>query len=232
MIIKKQTKQPQDQNEAAENTNSAELLPEKEEKVDLFDLDNIDFSQRQERRRGDRRRGYRRIDDRNLISRAQEEAGTIKESSSKEGYKAGLEQAQQDIENFKESLMQFLKAKQEVFEYIAPDILEISVDIARKIVKQEITQNPQIVLESILEVLKGVSKEESRVSIKVNPNQVSLIKESMPQMLDSIGLEAKISVIPDDTIEIGSCILYTNNGIVDATIKTQLDIIKEAFKGI
>ena len=42
--------------------------------VDIFDLDNIDFSQRQERRRGDRRRGYRRIDDRNLISRAQEEA--------------------------------------------------------------------------------------------------------------------------------------------------------------
>jgi len=232
MIIKKQIKQQQHQDETAKKSNSAEILHEKEEKVDIFDLDNIDFSQRQERRRGDRRRGYRRIDDRNLISRAQEEAGTIKESSSKEGYKAGLEQAQKDIENFKGSLVQFLNAKQEVFEYIAPDILEISVDIARKIVKQEITQNPQIVLESILEVLKGVSKDESRVSIKVNPSQVPFIKESMPQMAESIGLEARILIVPEDKMEIGSCIVQMNNGIVDATIKTQLEIIKEAFKGI
>jgi len=232
MIIKKQTKQKPSEKETAEKNKSAEVLPEKEEKIELFDLDNIDFSQRQERRRGDRRRGYRRIDDRNLISRAQEEAGTIKESSSKEGYKAGLEKAQGDIEKVRESVLEFLKAKQEVFEYIAPDILEISVDIARKIVKHEITQNPQIVLESILEVLKGISKEESRVNIKVNPTQVSLVKENLPEMITSIGLEAKISVSPDDTMDLGSCILHTTNGVVDATIKTQLEIIKEAFKGI
>ena len=70
---------------------------QKEEKIDIFSLDNIDFSQRQERRRGDRRRGYRRIDDRNLISRAQEEADSIRETAAKEGYKAGLEQAEYEI---------------------------------------------------------------------------------------------------------------------------------------
>ena len=55
--------------------------PEPEEEVlDLFegfDLQNIDFTQRQERRRGDRRRGYRRVDDRNLVSRAQAEASRL-----------------------------------------------------------------------------------------------------------------------------------------------------------
>ena len=44
-----------------------------EPEIDLFDIENIDFAQRQERRRGSRRRGYRRIDDRNLVSRGQEE---------------------------------------------------------------------------------------------------------------------------------------------------------------
>ena len=53
-----------------------ENLP-KEPEIDLFDIENIDFEQRQERRRGSRRRGYRRIDDRNLVSRAQEEAEAI-----------------------------------------------------------------------------------------------------------------------------------------------------------
>ena len=50
----------------------------KDTESDLFDIENIDFNQREERRRGTRRRGYRRIDDRNLVSRAQIEAVSIK----------------------------------------------------------------------------------------------------------------------------------------------------------
>lgn len=227
MIIKKKK----------EFTNKTETKPVAETKpdggkVDLFDLDNIDFSQRQERRRGDRRRGYRRIDDRNLISRAQEEAGTIKENAAKEGYKEGLEQAQKDIQEVRFAVEHFLKAKQEVFEYIAPDILEISVDIARKIVKKEIEQDPEIILGNILDVLKTISKDETKINIKVNPSQLTLAKENIPEIISTLGLDARINVIADIAIEVGSCIVQTNNGIVDATIDTQLEIIKEAFKGM
>lgn len=203
-----------------------------EEKIDLFDLDNIDFDQRQERRRGDRRRGYRRIDDRNLISRAHEEAGTIKKTAAAEGYQAGLEQAQSDIQEIKTAIESFLKSKQEVFEYIAPDILEISIDIAKKIIKKEIDQDPQVLLGNILDVLKTMSRDETKISIRVNPSQYSIAKESVPEMISSIGLDAKINIFEDDTIEMGGCVVQTTNGIVDATINTQLEIIKEAFKGI
>ena len=72
MIIKKHNKSTENKNPVQQNVNQFQPQPapavqEAEEKIDIFDLDNIDFSQRQERRRGDRRRGYRRIDDRNLI---------------------------------------------------------------------------------------------------------------------------------------------------------------------
>lgn len=226
MIIKKRDKLP----DKAEKKPS-ETIETQSEKVDLFDLDNLDFSQRQERRRGDRRRGYRRIDDRNLISRAQEEAGTIRESAAQEGYKAGLEKAQEDIQEFKKAIAQFLKSKEDVFEYIAPDILEISVDIARKIVKKEIEQDPQVVLETILDVLKTMSKDEPKITLKVNPAQLNLVKDGVPQLVSLIGLDARVNVISDATIEIGNCIIETNNGIVDATVDTQLEIIKEVFKG-
>lgn len=230
MIIKKQPKKIQ--SEPITKPIQAQLEKEEEEKIDLFDLDNIDFSQRQERRRGDRRRGYRRIDDRNLVSRAQAEAETIKESAAKEGYKAGIEQAQEEINNLKTALSGFMNSKQEVFEYIAPDILEISVDIAKKIVKKEIEQNPQLILETILDVLNGISKEESSIRLKVNPAQFDLVKENLSDIILNSGIEAKIRVLSDDIIELGSCIVETSNGIVDATIDTQLEIIKEAFRGM
>lgn len=218
MIIKKQSKKS---NIEQIQETSHDTVP-KEESVELFDLDNIEFSQRQERRRGNRRRGYRRIDDRNLISRAQEEAGTIKETASQEGYKAGLEKAQADIEHLKSTLTSFINAKQEVFEYIAPDILEISIEIARKIVKKEIEQDPEMVLNTVMDVLKTVSRDEKKVSLKVNPAQYQLVKNNIQAINASLGLEVKTNIVSDDTIDIGGCILHTSNGIVDATINTQL----------
>ncbi|MBR5554668.1 hypothetical protein IKU74_01515 [bacterium] len=202
------------------------------EEIDLFNLDNIDFKQRQERRRGDRRRGFRRGDDRNLISRAREEADGIRESASKEGYEAGLEKAQEDILQIKESLKEFLSAPQEVFDYIAPSLLEISVDIAQKIIKTEVTQNPQVVLDKITEILKTLSKEEPKVTVRVNPMQVNIAKEGMPEVMSSAGLDTKIVVLPDESVTEGGCIVTTNNGVIDATIESQLAIVKEALKEI
>ena len=115
MIIKKKIQKPVEVIEEKPAVIEQEKQVD-EDKIDLFNLDNIDFKQRQERRRGDRRRGFRRIDDRNLISRAREEAQTIKEAAAKEGYQAGLEQASNDIADVKNAITAFLSAKQEVFE--------------------------------------------------------------------------------------------------------------------
>lgn len=203
-----------------------------EEKIDLFNLDNIDFKQRQERRRGDRRRGFRRIDDRNLISRAREEAQSIKEAAAKEGYQEGLEQAKADIQDVKNAITSFLGAKQAVFDDIAPDILEISVEIAQKIIKKELEQDPNVILDNILALLKGLSKEETKITLRVNPTQVSLLKAEVPALLNEAGLDAKVLVVPDDAIMEGGCVVTTTNGVIDATIETQLAVISEALREI
>lgn len=206
--------------------------PQEPEEIDLFNLDNIDFKQRQERRRGDRRRGFRRVDDRNLISRAREEADSIRESASKEGYQQGLTQAVEDLAQVREALNAFMGAPQEVFDYIAPEILEISVDIAQKIIKKEVSQNPEIVLEKITEILKTLPKEEPKVTIRVNPMQVSIAKQSIPEILETAGLDTKIVVLQDETVSEGGCIVTTNNGVIDATIESQIAIVKEALKEV
>lgn len=221
MIIKK--KKQQELNE---------VPVEEEPAIDLFNLDNIDFKQRNERRRGDRRRGFRRIDDRNLISRAREEADAIREAALKEGYQEGLNEAKADIEELKSSIGAFMNASQEVFDKIAPEILSISVDIAKKIIKKEISQAPEILLDDVTEILKGLSKEETKIIIRANPSQVSMLKNEVPENALQMGLEAKILVIPDESVMEGGCVVTTTNGVVDATIDTRLAIISEALKEI
>jgi len=206
------------------------LPPEPE--VDLFNIENIDFTQRQERRRGTRRRGYRRIDDRNLVSRAQEEAENIKKSAFEEGYRKGLENAGSDIEALKNNLKEFMGAPKEVFEYIAPDILEISVGIAKKIIQKELESNPQVILDIIIDVLRKSCKNEPKVTVKVNPQLVAFLKDAIPNVTYEYGIETKINILADQSLEAGNCILQTNNGIIDASIDTQMEIIKKALEGI
>ena len=121
MIIKKNRKIAQEGAEQkVPNEVNQEVVSnsgEEEKDIDLFDLDNIDFKQRQERRRGDRRRGFRRIDDRNLISRAKEEANSIREAAAKEGYQEGLSEAKEDIERVKEAIGEFFSKKHTTIMY-------------------------------------------------------------------------------------------------------------------
>lgn len=249
MIIKKsnqkfkqknQTNNPSEQNGldsnadgydsvSAENTAETTSSETQEPAINLFDVENIDFKQRQERRRGSRRRGYRRIDDRNLVSRAQEESENIKKSAFEEGYRMGLERSSEDLARFREEFVKFMSARKEVFEYIAPDIMEISVNIARKIIKKELESDPQIIINTITDVLKTVSKSEPKVIIRVKPQAVEFIKDILPNVTYQYGIESKVNIVADPAIEEGGCVFQTNNGIVDASIDTQLEIIKKAL---
>ena len=235
MIIKKKHKKS-DEGELEQVSVSEEVQQESEssdeQEIDLFDLDNIDFKQRQERRKGDRRRGFRRIDDRNLISRAREEADAIKEAAAKEGYNAGLEAAKFDIENIKASIAEFMNAKQEVYNSIAPDILEISLDIAKKIIKKEMSEDPQVLLANIKDIMKGLSKEETKITLRVNPSQAAILKQDVPEVATSLGLEAKIIVVSDENVMEGGCLVTTTNGVIDATVESQLAIISEVLKEV
>lgn len=218
--------------EAVPEVKKPEVVVEKEPEVDLFDIENIDFTQRQERRRGSRRRGYRRIDDRNLVSRAQEESENIKKSAFDEGYRLGLEKASEDLEIFRNELSKFMSAKKDVFEYIAPDILEISVDIAKKIIKKELETDPQVLINTIVDVLRSISKNEAKINIRVHPQSVQFIKDTIPNITYQYGIDSKINVISDPSVDEGGCVFQTSNGIVDASIDTQMEIIKKALQGI
>jgi len=220
------------ENEPEEQIVIQQETESKEPEIDLFDIENIDFDQRAERRRGTRRRGYRRIDDRNLVSRAQEEAETIKQSAFEEGYRKGLEQSKADMEQFRTNLSNFMGAQKDVFEYIAPDILEIGVNIAQKIIKKEVESDPQVLINIIIDVLKTISKSEPKVNIRVKPQAVAFLKDTLPNIAYEFGIDAKINIIADPSVDDGGCVFQTNNGIVDASIDTQLEIIKKALEGI
>lgn len=232
MIIKK-NKNTQDNTKTSTVNNS--MLPVKKIEnlnQEVFDIDNFDFLQRDERRRGDRRRGYRRIDERNLVSRAQEEAITIKEQAVKEGYEQGINQANEALATLKNELQEFFQYKDKTVEKLSKDILEISLNVAETIIKQEVSLDHNILKNIVIDIIKNTAKTENRIVLRVSPKDADFLRMSVPDILNTLQIDGKIIVEESENIDSGSVIVETLNGIVDASLKTQLEILRKSFKEI
>ena len=219
-----------------------ELKPEKpkekkekselEGKLDEYekvDVTLLEFKERYERRRGERRRGFRRIDERALVSRAQEEARTIREVAAREGYKNGLLEAENEISMLKDTLSQIVSARKEAYEEMSGHILEIALEVAKKIIKKEVSLSNDVLKSVLAEVFNELGSNEEKITVKVNPEDVEFAKASIPEILADSPIDAKIIVTPDELVEKGSCTVVASNGVIDANFTTQLSIIQNAF---
>lgn len=233
MIIKKNKNQNENTKLNQENVdNQQEVVKEELSDDVVFDISEIDFNSRIERRQGDRRRGYRRIDDRSLVSRAQQEAINIKEHAKTEGYQEGLRKAENDIAKLGSVLSKFLNAKEEIYDEVSPKILEISMEVAKKIIKQEIETNKDLLIGIIIEALEKLTKNEKQIVLKVSPEDRDYVKLNIENILEKLQLDARITVQHDMKLSRGSVIVETNNGLIDASIETGLQIIEQMFKSI
>lgn len=224
-----------EQPEVIEKKVETPVVPKKtelEEKLIEFEKINVtelEFKERYERRRGERRRGFRRIDERALVSRAQEEAQAIRDMAKKEGYENGLKEANGEIELLKTSLSDFLSARKTVWEEASNHILEIALEVAKKIIKKEAQASDEVLKAVMSEVFDELNGGDEKITVKVNPEDVEAARNALPEILKDSTIDAKIVVIGDELVEKGSCTLIASNGVVDANFSTQLNIIQNAF---
>lgn len=218
-----------DDNKLKSNFVEEKTIDNDEDEFGGINLEEIDFEQREERRRGDRRRGYRRIDERNLVARAHEEANLIKKQAFEDGYNEGVDSAKNDLAQFKEALNAFYQAKEDAYDKLSDDILSISLEIAKKIIKTELDTNKEAIINMINEVLGEISKDEHKITLIVSKHDLNQVKDKLGEIIKINNLEAKVNVIDDDEVAEGGVIVKTTSGVVDASISSQLKLVEEAL---
>ena len=222
MIIKRKN-----QNQSIPSKPTEEKKPEVVKPHESMKLTKPTIRERQERRRGDRRRGYRRIDDRNIISRAQEEANTIRRTASEEGFEYSVNFYKQEIENLNHAINELLSAKEKVMQEALPDIAVIALKAAEKILKKQVELDDKVILNIVSEIIQSIGRDETEIIIKTHAKDMQIVRENLPDLYYND--KTKIIVQTDEEVERGSCIMETRNGIVDARFSTQLQIMEKAL---
>lgn len=164
---------------------------------------------------------------------AAEEARRLAEEAAQqafqEGYEKGYRQIQQELEHKLEEttrLVQLaIKENEKIVQQAEPFLLNISVNIAKKIIQQELKQHSEQIVATVQAGLKQVM-ERGEILIQVSPDDYPLILSHAEELERYIDSESVLRIVPDHTqASAGGCMIQTPNGSYDVTVDSQLKAI-------
>ncbi len=187
-----------------------------------------------------------------IINNAQQKAKQLyeqaKEDGFNEGKKEGVEEGKKQGHQLAhtESQEQYAKMSEEnisllknIFEAIEnqkhqilwdaeQDMVKLSLEIAKKVIKISDKFHVDIALENIKSAIELVGKK-TDIEIKLHPDDLSHIETLTNQREQYFGDYGTISFISDEAISRGGCLLVTSDCQVDSQLETQIERIADAM---
>ncbi len=158
-----------------------------------------------------------------------------RENGYKEGYEKGLNEVKQ---KFNEALQVIqtvsdqIKANEEqLLSSIEPKIVRILEFMLSRLLRKEISLDNQTVLRTLKEIFTRISDKEE-ITVYLNPKDLKTFEEAQSTFADELRFVKKLSLVADEYIQEGGCIVETRLGSYDARIKSQLEQISQEIEKI
>ena len=166
-----------------------------------------------------------------VLQDAEVQAQQLVEEYREKGYEDGMRQAQEVakeelvpvMRNLQESIEKVQDIKNVILKQNEGEIIDLSLDIARKIIGAELTHNPAMVGTVVKSVLDRIDLSE-RITVKVNPEEYEHLMKAVPDYLKNAW------IVADSSISKGGALVETESGTYDAQIATQLEEIEKKLK--
>jgi flagellar assembly protein FliH len=171
-----------------------------------------------------------------LIEVAQIEGDKLKKSiedeARAEGFKKGYEEAKRQYESLIKEAEEIKKNAEEEYREllngVESDAVNVILDIAKKVIGEEISLNKDIILEVLRKGFEKCSNKDD-ITIKVSPEDHDFAVKNREKILSLAGGVGKLDIKKDPSLNAGDLIIETPYGSVDAGISTKLKKIEDTF---
>ncbi|MCS7235350.1 MAG: FliH/SctL family protein [Armatimonadota bacterium] len=110
-------------------------------------------------------------------------------------------------------------------ERFAPAVVTLALAVARRIVRREVEADPALLLSWVQDAARRLHVTGELV-VRLNPDDLELLRSSgVP--LDRTGV--RLRWVADPSVD-GGCVVESDAGFVDATLATQLEVLKGALE--
>ncbi|NWF51685.1 MAG: hypothetical protein HXY47_01210 [Nitrospirae bacterium] len=101
----------------------------------------------------------------------------------KAGFSVGEQKAIVLIEKIGALLKEVVSLKEQILKELEPEILELALSIARKIITKELSTNPDEIVEITKEALKKLTRS-GQIVIKINPSLYDIFMKNKQEILE------------------------------------------------
>ncbi len=172
-----------------------------------------------------------------LLAQARAEAEEIRrrayEEGRHEGYREGLAQARAEAEAIRQRARNVLReaeaTRRRILDELEPELRELAVEIAEKIVARQLELQPDSIAAVAREALTAVRDRES-VVIYVHPSQLLHLQRALPELQALLPENASVRIIGDADLKTGGVLVETERGLVDATVDVRWRQVLKALE--
>lgn len=151
------------------------------------------------------------------------------EAGREEGYKEGQAEVMRLIDRLGTIVSTSVDIRDDIIRASEKLMIDMILMISRKVVKDEIVERREVVINNIKEAIKMV-KDRDRIDIRVNFADLDMTTAHKDELIRMMEALKKINVYEDSRVGRGGCIIETDVGAIDARISTQLDTIEESIR--
>lgn len=143
-----------------------------------------------------------------------------------EGTKAAEKQYEVLINEINELEKMAIKDYHKKIEESDHAIVDLSVNIAEKIINRELATDSTLFLNVVTEAISEI-KDQSQISIYVHPNNYESLMKQKGELTNTLDGETKLSIFINQKMEENQCLIEHPFGQIDASVDTQLQKIRD-----
>jgi flagellar assembly protein FliH len=138
------------------------------------------------------------------------------------GYAEGMKKAVQENQRLA-ALLDVLE--QQVDTQVAQELLDLALDIARRMLHQALKVQPELLLGVVREAIGTLPHYNQGAHLVLHPDDAALVRERMGEQLSHSGWK----IFEDARIERGGARIETANSQIDATLESRWDRVVAAL---
>lgn len=168
-----------------------------------------------------------------LLKKTQEDIELFKnqiEQERQEQKKEGFEEGKQEgLALFNHQMIYLDQKVKQMQHEMQKMILPLALKAAKKIVGTQLDLNPETIVEIVMQALKPV-RQNHEIKIFVSKQDKQALetnKEKLKALFDQLRI---LSIEEKDDLQIGSCIIETESGIINASLDNQWRALEAAFE--
>jgi flagellar assembly protein FliH len=148
-----------------------------------------------------------------------DELDRIRQAAQEEGYSAGYAAgraaAQEEATRIGDAATKLDQALAGFDQQVGEELVALAMEIARQVLRREITARPEIVLDVVREALLQLPHQHA--AIYLHPDDAALVRDNLGEALSHAGHR----IHEDPTLKRGDCMFETGGGQLDASVATR-----------